>query len=128
MTAEELINQQLGAYNVVVKFCKKASKDLSKYGKGQRNIIIALIINRGKKGPLLKPDGLGEPLGHKNNTNLSGFAKIKPKDLSLRIVYRPTKNGKILMGIIAIGPKDREKVYKIAAERLFEFNKEMSGS
>lgn len=128
MTAAEIINQQLSSSNVIVKFCKKASKDLSKYGKGEQKIIIALIIKRGKNGPLLKPEGIGEPLGNKSGTNLSGFAKIKPKNMALRIVYQPTKDGKILMGIIAIGPRDRDKVYKLAAERLYEFNQEMTGS
>lgn len=128
MTAEEIINQQLKASNVIVKFCRKAIDDLSRYGEREQKIIIALIIKRGKEGPLLKPEGLGEPLGKKQNNNLTGFAKIKPKKMSLRIIYRPQKNGKILMGIIAIGPRDREKVYKIAASRLHEFNKEMARS
>ncbi|GAX88920.1 hypothetical protein [Effusibacillus lacus] len=78
-----------------------------------------------KKGPLIKPEGYGEPL----IGPLFGFMKIKPKAMSLRIVYRPvnpqTADEKIRMEIIAIGPKNREEVYDLAAARLAEFKIEM---
>jgi mRNA interferase RelE/StbE len=61
---------------------------------------------------------------------LIGFTKNKPKAMSLRIVYRPVESqklgGEIRMEVIAIGPKDREEVYDMAAVRVAQFKVEMS--
>ncbi|OUS75160.1 hypothetical protein B1748_18670 [Paenibacillus sp. MY03] len=124
MTREEIeqrLNALLSPYNVVIKFGQDAVEDLASYKKEQREEIIALIIKRGIKGPLIKPDGLGDPL----HGELHGFTKIKPKKLGLRIVYRPLQNGMIRVEVIAIGPRDKKKVYALAAGRIMEFKKEM---
>lgn len=120
-TVEEMLNSALGPYQVEVRFGKKAVEDLTGYKKEQQETILAYIIARGKKGPLIRPAGIGEPL----HGELSGFTKIKPKHLSLRIVYRPRKEACILMEIIAIGPRDRDKVYRMAARRVMDFDLEM---
>jgi mRNA interferase RelE/StbE len=84
--------------------------------------IIALIIKRGMRGPLIKPQGIGEPL----RDELKGYTKIKPKNMVLRIVYRPVVNDEMIrMEIIAIGPRDKEKVYRLAARRLQSFEQQM---
>jgi mRNA interferase RelE/StbE len=124
MTREEIeqrLNALLSLYNVVIKFGQDVVEDLASYKKEQREEIIALIIKRGIKGPLIKPDGLGDPL----HGELHGFTKIKPKKLELRIVYRPLQNGMIRVEVIAIGPRDKKKVYALAAGRIMEFKKEM---
>lgn len=123
-TTQEKINAVLAPFNVEVRFGAKALEDLQGYKKQQQNQIVALIIAQGMKGPLIRPDGLGHPL----HGELVGFAKIKPKHLGLRIVYRPKKNGGILMEVIAIGPRDSNQVYKVAAQRLIEFKMEMRES
>lgn len=48
--------------------------------------------------------------------------------MALRIVYRPVlqSNGMIRMEIIAIGPRDKDKVYNWADERVESFKTEMS--
>jgi len=72
-------------------------------------------------GPLIRPKGVGKPLGKK----LIGFTKIKSNQLNIRIVYRPLESaGKILMQIIAIGPRDKDAVYRKAVHRLYEFDEE----
>jgi mRNA interferase RelE/StbE len=121
---EQAINNKLlsANANVIVKFSSYSLKDISKYDKGEQKVIIASIIKRGIVGPLLKPEGVGEPL----SKDLTNFTKIKLRDKGCRIIYCPLKNGKILMGIIAVGPRDRKKVYKIAAQRIYEFDKEMN--
>ncbi|MGG1073119.1 hypothetical protein ABE178_25370 [Priestia megaterium] len=125
MKIEDKINTVLVEYNVAVKFCRKAVDDLLGYDRNQQSKIVALIIKRGKSGPLFKPRGLGEPLRNKSGQELKGFTKIKPKKMNMRIIYSPMENGKILMGIIAIGPRDKEKVYKEAAKRVPQFEREM---
>jgi mRNA interferase RelE/StbE len=46
--------------------------------------------------------------------------------MSLRIIYRPVKNEVIRMEIIAIGPRDKEEVYELAAERVRSFKEQMA--
>lgn len=121
-TVEEVLHEILGPYNVEVRFSKKSVQDLAGYKKEQQEKIVALIIARAKKGPLIKPNGIGEGLHDK----LHGFTKIKPKYLGLRVIYRPVQKTHIVMEIIAIGPRDRDKVYILAARRLKDFNREMS--
>lgn len=123
MTTEERLNALLGPYNCIVKFGKSAESDFKGYNKEQQEKILALIIRRGKNGPLIKPNGLGEPL----LGELYGFAKIKPKKMGIRIVYRPIEQSKyVRMEIIAIGPRDRDKVYDIAVRRVIQFKEEMA--
>ncbi|MEW5920513.1 MAG: hypothetical protein AB1796_06075 [Bacillota bacterium] len=122
MTVEELLNQYLAEFGVEVKFSRRASEDLAFYDKNIQEKIIALILKRGQAGPLIKPKGSGTPLGKE----LSGFTKIKPRSLNLRIIYRPVElSGVVRMEIMAIGPRDKEKVYQMAVARLLEFKKEM---
>ncbi|WP_151733791.1 hypothetical protein [Paenibacillus tengchongensis] len=108
--------------NIEVAMGEDAASDLKGFKK-EINIILALIVAQAKKGPLIKPDGYGEPL----LGALFGFTKIKPKALSIRIVYRPVElaNGAVRMEIIAIGPRDKEKVYMLATRRVSSFKKEM---
>ena len=118
----ERLNQTLSEYGVEVRFSRRANQDFKSYGKGEKINILAMLTLQAKKGPLLKPDGNGTPL-HKE---LAGFAKIKRKDLSLRIVYRPRQNnGRVIMEVIAIGPRDKDEVYRMAVRRLIEFFGEM---
>lgn len=113
------INRLLKLYHVEVHFTKESFDDLSSYDKNQQEKIIALIMKRGITGPLIKPRGIGEPL----RDELRGFTKIKPKNMALRIVYRPVvKDDIICMEIIAIGPRDKNKVYRLAAKRLQSFD------
>jgi len=119
---ELALRQLLAGTNVEVSLGSDAVQDLKGYRK-EINIILALIAKQAQKGPLIKPDGIGDPL----SGALAGFTKIKPKAMSLRIVYRPTPlpNGIIRMEIIAIGPKNREEVYDMAARRLMSFQSEI---
>jgi mRNA interferase RelE/StbE len=122
MRIAQQINELLKPYQVEVHFTKESLNDLSSYDKNQQEKIIALIIKRGMRGPLIKPQGIGEPL----RDELKGYTKIKPKNMALRIVYRPVVNDEMIrMEIIAIGPRDKEKVYRLAARRLQSFDQQM---
>ncbi|AUW94694.1 hypothetical protein BXT84_12670 [Sulfobacillus thermotolerans] len=121
-TVDEILNKILKPYNVEIRFSQKAVNALRGYNKEQQEIILALIVARAKKGPLIKPNGVGEPL----RGELHGFTKIKPKRLGLRIIYRPIQTNRIIMEITAIGPRDQDKVYTVATKRLKDFLLEMS--
>jgi len=118
MNSMEAFDRLLASLGVEVMFTKAAMRDLTSYPKGQREQILALIVDRARRGPMFKPEGIAESL----SGDLRGLAKIKPKHLALRIVYRPVKrDGKVFMEILAIGPRDHDKVYRTAARRLAEF-------
>lgn len=122
MNAIELVNALLSDFRVEVRFSQKATDDLASYDHNTQEIIIALIIKRAKAGPLIRPRGLAKPLGKE----LNGFTKIKPKSLSFRIIYRPVElDDKVQMQVIAIGPRDKDTVYKKAATRMLKFDQEM---
>lgn len=120
-TVEDMVNAMLASLNIEIRFSKKALKDLTEYKKEQQETILALILARAKNGPLIKPNGIGEPL----RGELYGFTKIKLKHMGLRVIYRPLQNTKIIMEIIAIGPRDHDKVYASAAKRIKVFRREM---
>jgi mRNA interferase RelE/StbE len=122
-TLIDQLNQLLALHRVKVIMATEASKDLYEYDKHVREKILALIFKRAVRGPLIKPDGIGEPL----RKELKGFAKIKPKRMGLRILYFAFQKDDITyMAIIAIGVRDKDKVYKIAAARLPSFFEQIS--
>lgn len=120
-TLKDLQEIILEKYGVELKFTEEVKKDLKSVDKGKRQSILLEILRRAKKGFLLEQNGLAES----RHGNLSGFAKIKSKSLNIRIVYRPVEDTPIRMEIIAIGPRDKKKAYKLAMERLDSFYKEM---
>lgn len=62
----------------------------------------------------LKGTKAGKPL----DGNLCGCYKMKHKKAGLRIVFRPCKDRIEIIQIIAIGKRDKKKVYKKASRRL----------
>ncbi|SFQ38292.1 type II toxin-antitoxin system RelE family toxin [Salibacterium halotolerans] len=120
-TLKDLQDIILEKYHVELKFSEEVKKDLKSVHQGKRQQILLEILRRAKNGPLLKSDGLAESL----HGGLKGFAKIKSKSLNIRIVYRPVDDVPIRMEIIAIGPRDKKKAYKLAVERLSSFYKDM---
>lgn len=122
MTEIDKLNQHLLTYKTRVLFSKNSMRDYKSYPKGTKNAILALILKQAQKGARFKPEGNGNQL----DPPLHKFAKIKPKAISLRIVYRPVDKEDIVeMQIIAIGPRDRNDVYELAKKRMGEFFKEM---
>ncbi|MCQ5363626.1 hypothetical protein NOW01_01255 [Anoxybacillus salavatliensis] len=120
-TLEDLQEIILEKYNVELRFVEDVKQDIKAINKGHRQTILLEILRRAKQGPLFKPDGVAESL----HGDLHGFAKIKSKSLNIRIIYRSVEGQPIRMEIIAIGPRDKEKAYRMAAERLQKFFMEM---
>lgn len=111
---EELSAFLVEQYHVELAFIPDVVKDIKAINKGNRTHVLAMIILRAKKGPLFVPDGVAKSL----NGDLNGYAKIKSKSLNVRIIYRPVPGSPIRMELIAIGPREKKKVYTMAAERL----------
>ena len=116
----EELEKELLKYQTTVKFSENSLSDFKSYDTHTKKVILALILSQAKRGAQFRPDGNGIRL----SGELYGFAKIKRTNTSLRIIYRPVENGAIEMQILAIGPRDRNKVYEIAKKRQNTFLRE----
>lgn len=120
-TLEDLQELVLAKFNVDLRFVEDVKQDIKAINKGHRQTVLLEIVRRAKQGPLFKPDGVAESL----HGDLHGFAKIKSTSLNIRIIYRPVDGNPIRMEVIAIGPRDKQKAYRMAAERLQKFFDQM---
>jgi mRNA interferase RelE/StbE len=113
---EQLKKLLLEKYKTRVFFSSEAIKDYKSFSPGKRNDVLKLILKQAEKGALFKPDGNA----NRCEGQLHQFAKIKSKQLNLRIIYQPQlgPDDVVEMGIIAIGPRDDLEVYKMAIRRL----------
>lgn len=106
-----------------VEFIKEAQKDLKRLDPYNQKIILKAISKTAER-PLPPPDGIGKPLGNHASANLSGFYKIKLRDLGYRVVYSlEIKDG--VMKIIIISVRADEEVYKEAEKRIHNIAKKM---
>lgn len=71
-------------------------------------------IYKVSKAPMPSPNGYGKPLGNKSGNNLTGFFKIKYKEIGIRVVYTlvPTK---MAINIVVISKSDDEDCYNLTS-------------
>lgn len=89
---------------------------------GSQRILVKKAIAKVRTNPL--PDtegGYGKRLGNKDNTQLSGFLKVKLRGAGLRVVYQLVRQ-KDRMVLIVIGAREYDEVYHIAHKRIQEHN------
>lgn len=99
-----------------VEYIKEAQKDLRKLDPYVRKLVLK-AIDKTAECPLPPPEGIGKPLGNHASSRLSGFYKIKLKNLGCRVVYDLVREGSV-MKIIIISVRDDETVYKEAERRI----------
>ncbi|MBZ4647417.1 MAG: plasmid stabilization system [Clostridia bacterium] len=75
-------------------------------------------ISKVSKNPLPHPQGYGKPLGNKGGNNLTGFFKIRYRDIGIRVVYSLALETSC-MNILIISERDDNYCYNMAA-RLYE--------
>jgi len=100
-----------------IKLSKEARKALSVLDNVTQKQVLA-GIKKVSKNPLPNPDGYGKPLGNKGGHNLTGFFKIKYRDIGIRVVYSLTSIGEI-MNILVISKRDDNACYEEAV-KLYE--------
>ena len=93
-----------------IEYIKEAQRDLLKLDPYNRRIILKAIEKTAER-PLPPPDGIGKPLGHHASSNLTGYYKIKLRDLGYRVVYGLVRE-KEVMKVIVISIRDEEAVYQ----------------
>ena len=69
-----------------VEYIKEAQKDLRRLDPYVRKLVLKAIDKTAER-PLPPPDGIGKPLGTHATSKLSGFYKIKFKNLGYRVGY-----------------------------------------
>ena len=99
-----------------IEYIKEAQRDLKNLDPYNRRLILKAIQKTALR-PLPPPDGIGKPLGNHSATKLSGYYKIKLRDLGYRVVYGLVKENNI-MKVIVISIRDDELVYKEAERRI----------
>ena len=104
-----------------IEYIKEAQRDLQKLDANNRRFILKAIEKTAQR-PLPPPDGFGKPLGNHTAANLSGYYKIKLRDLGYRVVYGLVREGNV-MRIIVISIRDDDAVYREAEHRIAKFTK-----
>ena len=99
-----------------IEYIAEAQRDLKRLDSYNRKLILKAIEKTAER-PLPPPDGIGKPLGNHAASNLSGYFKIKLRDLGYRVVYSLVKQDNI-MKIIVISVRNDEEVYKEAERRI----------
>lgn len=99
-----------------IEYIKEAQKDLKRLDPYNRKLILKAIEKMAER-PLPPPDGIGKPLGNASSSDLSGYYKIKLRNLGYRVVYGLKRENSI-MKIVVIGIRDDEAVYKEAERRI----------
>lgn len=85
---------------------------------GRQRILIRKAIQKVASNPLPETEGgYGKLLGNKNNTNLSGFLKIKLRGAGLRVVYKLVRVQNRML-IIVIGAREEAEAYEDAYKRI----------
>ena len=104
-----------------IEYIKEAQRDLQKLDAYNRRIILKAIEKTAQR-PLSPPDGIGKPLGNHAAANLSGYYKIKLRDLGYRVVYGLVREGNV-MKVIVISIRDDDAVYREAERRIANLSK-----
>ena len=60
---------------------------------------------------------LGQPLGNKNNLDLSGYYKTYVAKKQVRIVYKIIEN-ELVVYVVTVGKREEMEVYKEAMKRI----------
>ena len=99
-----------------IEYIKEAQRDLQRLDPYNRKLILRAIEKTAER-PLPPPEGIGKPLGSHAAANLSGYYKIKLRDLGYRIVYGLIREENT-MKVIVITIRDDEAVYREAERRI----------
>lgn len=100
-----------------VEYIREAQKDMKKLDPQSQKMVLK-AIDKVSTNPLPQAEGgYGKPLGNHNKANLTGYMKIKLKDLGLRVVYGLVRENNVIK-IIVISVRADEEVYLEAASRI----------
>jgi mRNA interferase RelE/StbE len=97
---------------VKIEFITEAAEDYKSLD-GRIKKLVNIKMEKLEENPYI-----GEPLGNKNNIDLTGYYKIYIDKKKYRIVYRLVKNEIEIIEIWRIGKKDKMEIYKEIGKRI----------
>jgi mRNA interferase RelE/StbE len=101
----------------IVEYTREAESDLKSLDRSQL-LQVLKAIDRVSVNPLPNSEGgYGKPLGNRMSINLTGYLKIKLRNLGLRVVYSVVRE-KGIMRIIVISVRDDDAVYQLVKKRM----------
>ena len=106
-----------------IRITNEAKKDYRKFDSSIRKQILAGIY-KVSAAPLPRPDGYGKPLVNKGGNNLTGFFKIKYRDIGIRVVYTLDIENH-LMNIVVISERNDNQCYEMAVKMYEKYGKEI---
>lgn len=106
-----------------IRITDEAKKDYSRLDGSVRKQVLAGIY-KVSQAPLPSPNGYGKPLGHKNGNNLTGFFKIKYRDIGIRIVYTLSIE-EVVMNIVVISERDDSYCYDLTSAMYKKYGDEI---
>lgn len=102
-------------------YLPEAAKDLKNLDGNQRPLVVK-ALNKVLENPLpVQSGGYGKPLGNKHGNDLSGFLKIKLRNVGIRIVYKLIQT-ETQMLVVVIGARADDEVYVTAKHRVAKHN------
>ena len=107
-----------------IKYHPLAEEELAKLDGSVRKIVLKGIIKVSANPKPFYEGGYGKPLGNKNGNDLTGFLKIKYRDIGIRVVYKLLEDETTHeMFILVISARADNEVYDLAAKRKkYDFN------
>ena len=99
-----------------IEYIKEAQRDLKELDAHSRKLVLK-ASEKTALNPLPPPDGIGKALGNHSAAKLSGYYKIKLRNLGYRVVYGLIRENNI-MKIIVISIRDDDLVYREAERRI----------
>lgn len=94
-----------------IEYHEEVKNDFKKLGHST-TLLVLKKIKKIAQNPII-----GDALGNKANSDLSGFRKVYVGNKRVRIVYKII-NVRIEVFIVAVGKRDNMEVYKKAAGRI----------
>lgn len=100
-----------------IDYTDEAKADIKILDGSQRKQVLK-AMSKVSTNPLpFNEGGYGKPLGNKNGNNLTGYLKIKLRQLGIRVVYKIIREQDI-MRVIVVSVREDNAVYQIAIDRI----------
>ncbi|WP_160683913.1 type II toxin-antitoxin system RelE/ParE family toxin [Clostridium sp. C2-6-12] len=100
-----------------IEYTDEAKADIKTLDGSQRKQVLK-AMSKVSNNPLpFSEGGYGKPLGNKNGNNLTGYLKIKLRQLGIRAVYKLIRE-KDTMKVIVVSVREDNAVYQIAVDRI----------
>ena len=101
-----------------IKYHPLAEEELARLDGSVRKIVLKGILKVSVNPKSQSEGGYGKPLGNKGGNNLTGFFKIKFRDIGIRVVYKLVEDETTHeMYILVISARADNEVYEIAGRR-----------